>query len=451
MLRSSSGSKRFCGRFHQGCAKLSPRLRKFRGVSGLPGQIRLGLPKGFVEGSTKVAPSFHQGYASFVVSLVFRGRSVLGCQKVLWKVPHGSTKVAPSFHQGCASFVVSLLLGRSVLGCQKVPWKFHQVCAKVPPRLRKFRVPPRLRQASTKVAQVSWCLWSSGRIRLGLPKGFVEGSTKVAPSFHQGCASFVVSLVFRGRSVLGCQKVLWKVPPRLRQASTKAAQVSSCLWSSGADPSWAAKRFCGRFRQGCAKLPPRLRKFRGVSALPGQIRLGLPKGFVEGSTKVAPSFHQGYASFVVSLVFRGRSVLGCQKVLWKVPPRLRQASTKVTQVSWCLWSSGADPSCAAKRFCGRFHQGCAKLPPRLRKFRGVSGLPGQIRLGLPKGFVEGSTKVAPSFHQGYASFVVSLVFRGTSVLRCQKGFVEGSTKVAQVLWCLWSSALGCNKLGLQPW
>ena len=67
-----------------------------------------------------------------------------------------------------------------------------------------------------------------------------------------------------------------------------------------------------------------------------------------------------------------------QKVPWKIPPRFRQGSTIFTQV-----------------------------PARLRKFRGVSGLLGQIRSGLPKGSVEGSTKVAPRFHQGCASFVIS--------------------------------------------
>jgi len=54
-----------------------------------------------------------------------------------------------------------------------------------------------------------------GQIRLGPPKGSAEGSTKVSLRFHQGCTSFVVSLIFWGRSVLGCQKVLCKVPPSL--------------------------------------------------------------------------------------------------------------------------------------------------------------------------------------------------------------------------------------------
>ena len=243
---------------------------------------------------------------------------------------------------------------------------------------------------------------------------------------------------------------------RFHQGFTKVAQVSWCLWSSGADPSWAAKRLRGRFNQGCNEVPPcstkvslRLRKFRGVSGLLGQIHLGLPKGCVEGSTKVAtrfhhvpPRFHQGCASFVVSLVFWGRSILGCQKVAWKVQPRLQQGSTmfhqgftKVAQVSWCLWSSGADPSWAAKRLCGRFNQGCNEVPPcstkvslRLRKFRYLSGILRQVHLGLPKGSAEGSTKVSPRFSKfcGVSGSLGQIRFglpKGSV-----KGFVEGSPR-----------------------
>ena len=50
----------------------------------------------------------------------------------------------------------------------------------------------------------------------------------------------------------------------------------------------------------------------------GADRLGLPKGSAEGSTKV--------------------------------PARMHQGSSKVLQVSWCLWLSGADPFWAAQRF-----------------------------------------------------------------------------------------------------
>ena len=86
----------------------------------------------------------------------------------------------------------------------------------------------------------------------------------------------------------------------------------------------------------------------------------------------------------------------------KVPARVHQGPTKVLQVSWCLWFCGAGPFWAAKRFrpkrfCGRFtkvparfHQGSTKVSPRLRKFRDLSGLLGQIGFGVPKGSVEGT-------------------------------------------------------------
>ncbi len=124
---------------------------------------------------------------------------------------------------------------------------------------------------------------------------------------------------------------------------------SWCLWFSGAAPSWAAKRFRGRFHQGSAKVPPR---------------------FHQGFTKAPPRFHQGSPSVVVSLVLWGRS-------------------TKVLQVSWCLWLFGGDPSWAATRFRGRFHQGSANVL--------------QVSWCLYKRFREGSTKVSPRFHEGCAS------------------------------------------------
>jgi len=59
---------------------------------------------------------------------------------------------------------------------------------------------------------------SLGQMGLGLLKGPALCSTKVPPRFHQGCASFVISR------------------------------------SSGADPFWGAKRFCGGFRHHFFKL-----------------------------------------------------------------------------------------------------------------------------------------------------------------------------------------------------
>ena len=104
----------------------------FRTLYGSLGQIRLGLPKGSAEGSTKVPPSFH-------------------C---------GSSKGAARIHQGPSSFVVSVVLwSKSVVRSYKVPWKVHQGFTEVPPRLRKFCDLSRL-----------------GQIRFGVPKGSVEGS-----------------------------------------------------------------------------------------------------------------------------------------------------------------------------------------------------------------------------------------------------------------------------------
>ena len=72
--------------------------------------------------------------------------------------------------------------------------RFHQGPSKVPARAR---------HSSTKVLQVSWCLWFSGQIRLGLLKGSAEDSAKV----------------------------FTEVPP-------KVAQVSWSLWPTGAHPFW---------------------------------------------------------------------------------------------------------------------------------------------------------------------------------------------------------------------
>ena len=85
------------------------------------------------------------------------------------------------------------------------------------------------------------------------------------------------------------------------------------------------------------------------------------KGFLRwnrhGSTNFSPRFHQGSTFCGVSGP-GGRSVLGCQKVLWN----LVEGSTI------------ASP---------RFHRG-------FTKFRDLSGLLGQVSFGVPKGFAEGS-------------------------------------------------------------
>ena len=81
----------------------------FRTLDGSLGQVRVGLPKGSAEGSTKAPPKFHQ------------------C----------STKLPASFHQGSPSLVVSGFLGQICLGLAKgstkVSPRFRWVCfTKVP-------------------------------------------------------------------------------------------------------------------------------------------------------------------------------------------------------------------------------------------------------------------------------------------------------------------------------
>ena len=123
--------------------------------------------------------------------------------------------------------------------------------------------------------------------------------------------------------------------------------------------------------------------------------------------------------------FLGISVLGCQKVMRKVPPRFHQSFTKIAQGSWSpvFWGRSVhellngsaegstkvplkfyqdSPSFVASLV---FHQGSTKVLPRLPKFRSLSGFLGQVHVKLPKGSVEGSTKVPPKFYQDCPSFV----------------------------------------------
>ena len=138
-----------------------------------------------------------------------------------------------------------------------------------------------------------------------------------------------------------------------------AEWLFASLWFSGADPSWASKRFRRRFHQGSTKegqgstkATPKFSSFQSLYGSLGQIRR---RRFHQGSTKEGqgstevpprrPRFHQG------STVLWGRSVLGFQKVPRKVPPRFHQGRP-------------------------RFHRGSTKEG-------------------------QGSTKVPPRSHQGY--------------------------------------------------
>ena len=105
------------------------------------------------------------------------------------------------------------------------------------------------------------------------------------------------------------------------------------------------------------------------------------------------SHSKGFAAGLLSdspwLVLWGRSVLGCQKVPRKVPPRFHQGPGKVPP---------------------GFHQ----VPPSFSKFRGVSGFLGRSVLGCQK---VPRKAPPPWFHKGFTE-VVSSKFRICLPNRC---------------------------------
>ena len=66
---------------------------------------------------------------------------------------------------------------------------------------------------------------------------------------------------------------------KVLQMSSKFHQISWCLWLSGADPGWAAKRFCRRFHQGLTRVPP---MFYQDSTFTSQMTV-VSERFLEGS------------------------------------------------------------------------------------------------------------------------------------------------------------------------
>ena len=135
-----------------------------------------------------------------------------------------------------------------------------------------------------------------------------------------------------------------KVTPKFGQGFTKVTVRFFKLRGVSGFLGQVRRRLPKGFVEGFTEVPPRLRKFRYLASLMGQVRLGLPKSSAQDSSKVSPRFYQG-----------STKVLQVSWCLWfsgadprKVPPtkaapRFHQGSTKVAQVSWCLWFSGADP------------------------------------------------------------------------------------------------------------
>ena len=175
-----------------------------------------------------------------------------------------------------------------------------------------------------------------------------------------------------------------------------AEWLFASLWFSGADPSWASKRFRRRFH---AKVPPtpKFSSFQSLYGSLGQIRRGR---FNQGSTK------EGQGSTKVPR-FSGANQSWASKRFHQGSTKEGQGSTKVPRFS------GADQSWASKRFRGRFHRGSTKE--------------GQGSTEVPQRFHQegqGSTKVTPKF-SSFQSLYGSLgqIGRGR--------FHQGSTKEGQ--------------------
>ena len=119
------------------------------------------------------------------------------------------------------------------------------------------------------------------------------------------------------------------------------------LWFSGADPSKGCQKVLRkvplRFHQGSTN-------FCGVSACLGQIRLGLPKGSMEGSAKVSLRCHQGFtkvaqvSSCLRSSRFFAQTAFASQKVLWSVPQSVLHICLRVScrfGVNGCCFRKGS--------------------------------------------------------------------------------------------------------------
>ena len=157
-------------------------------------------------------------------------------------------------------------------------------------------------QGFTKALQVSWCLWF---LKGSALEGFVEGSTKVSPRFHQGFAKFAqVSrrLVF---SVLGRQKVLWKLPPSLLETCLRVPQLFFAF-----SPTALGLGFFSHSEGLGAKWQVCL---LGLFAANG---FRLPKGSLECSPNGSVHWPQSLLRFLRQMA------VASEKVLWRVPPTI---------------------------------------------------------------------------------------------------------------------------------
>ena len=151
-------------------------------------------------------------------------------------------------------------------------------------------------------------------------------------------------MVLWGRSVLAAK--------RFHQGSTKVAQVSWSLWSSGADPSWAAKKFCGRFHLFFCSFflnSVSFGVFSHSTGLGGKMKRLSSWGITLrqvafASQKVLWSVPQTVFSMclTVSCHFFGQMAVASEKVLWRVPP-LHLSLSVLLGVQSCVNCSHVSP------------------------------------------------------------------------------------------------------------
>ena len=301
------------------------------------------VPPRFHQGSSKGAPGFHQSSSSFVVCQVLWARSVLGCHPprfqegcasfvisvIFWArslserfckgSPHHFFTFVPQFLQlFFASFWTELALGLGAFSHSKgLGAKWH-VCLLgffaangFASQKVLWSVPKTVLYIGLTVSCGVLGKWL-GKFRKGSVEGSANYSLHLSPTWvlpvllHKSSleGSANCSLHLSPSLLLGV-KIAWIVdvshPFKSSPQKTThhvvavavshskgfgAEQLSDSLWFSGADPSWAAKKFRGRH---------------------------------QGFTVVPPRFHEGCASFVTSVIFWARS-LSFPKGSAKGPP-----------------------------------------------------------------------------------------------------------------------------------
>ena len=421
--------KRFRGRFHQGSTKEgqgSTKVPRFSGADPswaskrFRGRFHQGRPR-FHRGSTKVPQSFHQAHARFHQGCTKEGKGstevpprngFLGQIRV--RLPkgsvEGSTKVAARKVKVPSRFMIeTMCLYIYIFKFIFIPFYFI---------ISSFFSPTALALGSLAIVKVSGQTPPPaflGANSVGLEKSSVEGS----PNFSLHLSpSLVCSSGALGQIPSASKKVLWRVPPTLLYICLPVLSVLLGPWGKFRRPR---KRFCGGF-------PQRFYTFVSQSSLRKSYLEGSPnfslhlsprllfeKGYVEGAPNA--SIHLSPSLLFAKVIWKVPStflyiclpVFCSKKVMWKVPPTFLYFYTFVCQSS--LRKS--------------YLEGSPNFSLHLSR-----------SLLFEKGYVEGSPNVSvhlsPSllFEKGYLEGSANVSLHLSPSLLFEKGYVEGSPNVS---------------------